>query len=885
MVRVMDVASQGLVYCLDRESGPMGELPLDDFKEAVLLVMQSQEFDSIPLVKEIGSKNVVCIARRTYIEADPIVILTKSAMAECRRDASLLEGVIRLLGSEHHMVYLKETDEASEYTDVLTPCMLRERDVIEFFTLLAYKVHTETGSDFLGENANLLAYISELESKIETYTSCFQGNNGEGVEDARKNLRTHLESLMSAHPSEFEPSLSRKLPLHESESAALYAPRPFGQLHIHSTHLGDNICNLAFQLFTKANDWDTLLTDKKDGKRDLLEKTREGFIRRSIKKVEPSTGLTELVELFNQDYKPVWFDHDDGYPRIVSPADVVFHPTTRQKMGEQAAQLEREIAGRAYEKVIQQGIIPVGKSSEISSFKDNIARLAFPGIHAEQLSKVVELRNKLFHGEFGLTSESTSSSIAARKYHVDFLATDVQETLNSHLEINGPVNQLVQIFEMLDTIIMSLGGSVTNAKNYFPELKKYGLKKYKFGAGNETLQLRFYPLIDTQQKVLCEHESLYQAAGVSLEFDRVSFQDAYGKFMDEWKKKLHGYTLDDFLLEKTEDQILAELKEAFGAFADLPSDEFKRMSDHNSGELRKLSEERCSGILSPHPTQQDIRNTFLDLLTRMADERIIIDLKLNEISICKRLYKVYENSNPTEHLVFEEWIKFVCDDIKEDSQSFSFTPWYNDDGKIKGIRVRNIQFNPSPLNLLMNTPKTISLANSTITDDSLLDAVEHFIHDKHEEYEPPVVLEKVLNKIANRKLFLSWLEKKHSDTHTFSPVVKKKKINSVEIETKQKPPQHNLEEMEARPGSLVSPSSNTDEVDSKLVDELFLIMEDKHKDEPLTAKFFDLHYNLVKKDAKDMINAAKSAGYLDKNQRFTQKGKSAFEEFKKQSAD
>ena len=54
------------------------------------------------------------------------------------------------------------------------------------------------------------------------------------------------------------------------------------------------------------------------------------------------------------------------------------------------------------------------------------------------------------------------------------------------------------------------------------------------------------------------------------------------------------------------------------------------------------------------------------------DGKIIIDLKLNEISICKRLYKVYENSNPTEHLVFEEWIKFVCDDINEHSLNFSF---------------------------------------------------------------------------------------------------------------------------------------------------------------------------------------------------------------------
>ena len=149
------------------------------------------------------------------------------------------------------------------------------------------------------------------------------------------------------------------------------------------------------------------------------------------------------------------------------------------------------------------------------------------------------------------------------------------------------------------------------------------------------------------------------------------------------------------------------------------------------------------------------------------------------------------------------------------------------------------------------------------------------------------MLKKLFAIPANRNSFLGWLGKKYSETHTFSPKFnKKKKIVSVKIETKQKPPQHNLGEMEARPGSLVSPSSNTDEVDSKLVDELFLIMEDKHKDEPLTANFFNVHYNLVKKDAKDMINAAKSAGYVDQDSlRFNQKGKSAFEAFKRKSAD
>jgi len=793
MVQVKDVASQGLVYCLDCDSVPLGTLDPDEFKDAVLLVMQSQEFDSIPLVKETGSKIVTRIARRTYIENNPIEFLTKSNIDECRRDASLLDGVIRLLRSKHHMVYLKDTDEASEYTDVLTPCMLREKDVTEFFTLLAYRVQTENGKDFLGEKGNLQGYISELELKIDAYTSCFQENDGEGVEDAQKDLRTHLGLLLDANSSEFEPSLSRKVPLNMPESALLYTPRPFGQLHIHSTRFDENVQKLAFQLFTKANDWDTLLTDEKDGMRELLEKDSEGFNKKSTKKIEPSTGLAELVDRFNQEYAPVWFDHDDGYPRIVSPADVVFHPTTRKKMGEQASRLEREVTARIYNTIIERKItyntLLEQFDMEIKnwSLRNNLELLPLSKEQRDALDKVVHLRNKLFHGEFGLTSESPTSSIAAKKYLEEFLKSDVQDTINALLDPGGSGDKLVQIFEILDVIIELLGRVNKNQEKYFDVLEKSGLKAHEFGDERRNLRLEFYPLDETHRQALSEHARLFRDAGVSLEFDKKSFEEAYGEAMKKLNERLKKYTLCDYYRDETEREIfLKKLQEDYEGLFNIPLNEFERILE-SSDEWREFKEK------IRHAEQKVIRDMFIKFLTQIIDKRIIMDLKVEEISILKWFHEERKKLGQDKNLDYDKFIKSVFDGITNCPEfSFSITCWPADDGcPVKGIRVWKKQLVSSPLVRLLNKTEEISVNEPSITDQDLLDAVELFIYNTHEKGESPFRLEEwpfrlkqALNPNTNRVLFLAWLKEKNGDDYDFEEITKKRKIARIKIKKK-----------------------------------------------------------------------------------------------------
>jgi len=70
------------------------------------------------------------------------------------------------------------------------------------------------------------------------------------------------------------------------------------------------------------------------------------------------------------------------------------------------------------------------------------------------------------------------------------------------------------------------------------------------------------------------------------------------------------------------------------------------------------------------------------------------------------------------------------------------------------------------------------------------------------------------------------------------------------------------------------------------VDELFSTLKDDHVNDELTAKFFLRFYSFRKGDAKTMLSAAKSAGYIhEQKNTLTEKGKSAFEDFKRKSAN
>ena len=70
------------------------------------------------------------------------------------------------------------------------------------------------------------------------------------------------------------------------------------------------------------------------------------------------------------------------------------------------------------------------------------------------------------------------------------------------------------------------------------------------------------------------------------------------------------------------------------------------------------------------------------------------------------------------------------------------------------------------------------------------------------------------------------------------------------------------------------------------VDELFSTLKDDDVNEELTAKFFVDFYNFRKGDARTMLSAAKSAGYIhEQKNTLTEKGKSAFKDFKRKSAN
>ena len=326
------ISSRGLKYALAFSTFETEEVEESDYKKALLNVLTAQDFDSIPLVECYGGP-ITAIGRRRLHDGDldDVFILSTEEVSKLPQTASVIRCIFEVLSNEHHIVFL--TDEEDQIQDVVTIGMLSSPIIQEYLTLLVSKLSSENW-DFNEK------YLKS--SFTPTY------DFPKTIHQELKKLGTLVDDPDAAIPTDFDVSkqivhilsllqplkhweggqesdllLSTDFPLaiatpdYRPGTAGYFAQHPFGAVK------EDGREDLAFRLFTEANNWDRLLLLSENGKKytHIIE---QGGTDVELDKLEivdfvdENQHMDELVHLFDETQRPICVKFlNSKYPGII----------------------------------------------------------------------------------------------------------------------------------------------------------------------------------------------------------------------------------------------------------------------------------------------------------------------------------------------------------------------------------------------------------------------------------------------------------------------------------------------------------------------------------------------------------------------------------------
>ena len=260
----------------------------------------------------------------------------------------MIRCIFEVLSNEHHIVFL--TDEDDVITDVVTISMLTSPLIQEYLTLLISKLTSE-GWNFNEQHLNSAfvptydypKIIHEELKKLGELVDHPQGVIPSDF-DVSKQI-VHILSLLQPLKlweggQESEALTSTDYPLkivtpdYKPGTAGYFAQHPFGAVMENAED--PDVQDLAFRLFSKANNWDCLLLKPQSGKYVHLlqmgeyDTTTTKFELGSF--VMEDVAFEELIEQFDNQNRPLCIHYQNSnYPGILTLQDVVFSDTAKQK--------------------------------------------------------------------------------------------------------------------------------------------------------------------------------------------------------------------------------------------------------------------------------------------------------------------------------------------------------------------------------------------------------------------------------------------------------------------------------------------------------------------------------------------------------------------------
>jgi len=485
------ISSRGLRYALAFSSFEDGEIKEEEYKKALLNVLTAQDFDSIPLVESYGGP-ITTIGRRRLHDGDldDVFILSTEEVSKLPQTASVIRCIFEVLSNEHHIVFL--TDEEDQIQDVVTIGMLSSPIIQEYLTLLVSKLSSENW-DFNEK------YLKS--SFTPTY------DFPKTIHQELKKLGTLVDDPDGAIPTDFDVSkqivhiLSLLQPLkhweggQESDSllstdfpltiatpdyipgtAGYFAQHPFGA--VMENKEDEDVQDLAFRLFSEANNWDRLVLRSSSGKyTHLLEKKEEnsqteatlGLLRitpkrQPIDKIKLENQISEFVEmdklvhLFDENHRPLCVEYKiSKYPGIISVEDIVYSEYNKTEMLSSLLNLEICIRDKylhllgsmetnASKSAYFAGDFPVWKAKIADVYSKLVSVLPNNSLPfgKTKFQAIMRLRNSMAHNDFSLSPNDEADPKKTGDY-LKFLQEDTSK-IDAFGKISTKYTEFAQVF-------------------------------------------------------------------------------------------------------------------------------------------------------------------------------------------------------------------------------------------------------------------------------------------------------------------------------------------------------------------------------------------------------------------------------------------------------
>ena len=327
---VESIASDGLVYCYDPIQ--YGEEVQSTAHRALLNVLKSQRFDSIPLVMDNG--NVGRIARRRLHDGDleqHVFILGLEECATAKPGTTILEAMFKILSNEHHILFVLDA-KSKQPVRVLSMSMLNCNEVRDYLRLKIASLHHSKwhwNEEYLGEPASSYLHLAdEIFNQVKRLAKLVDDKkelqSDEVVSTQIVNILSLLQPVKDFDGTMPKEKFSLSIPKRKiiPRTVEQFMTYPAASLHDDD----DEVLWMAYKLFAVANKWDNLLL--KDGSNKpyklITGCDKSTILTSNIERIKPSASVPQIIsKLKKNDFQPLFSEKSgDKWPGILTPEDV-----------------------------------------------------------------------------------------------------------------------------------------------------------------------------------------------------------------------------------------------------------------------------------------------------------------------------------------------------------------------------------------------------------------------------------------------------------------------------------------------------------------------------------------------------------------------------------
>lgn len=469
------ISSRGLKYALANSAFNQGEVEETDYKKALLNVLTAQDFDSIPLVECYGGP-ITAIGRRRLHDGDldDVFILSTEEVSKLPQTAPVIRCIFEVLSNEHHIVFL--TDEDDLITDVVTISMLTSPLIQEYLTLLISKLTSE-GWDFNEQHLNSsfipsYDYPKTIHEELKKLGELVDHPKGviPSDFDVSKQI-VHILSLLQPLKlweggQESKALTSTDYPLkivtpdYKPGTAGYFAQHPFGAVK------EDGNEELAFRLFSEANNWDRILLQSMNGTSSHVMETEDSGKKLTkfevVHYVVEDRSIEELVQLVGEDNQPILVKFKDSkYPGLITPQDIIYSEFNKNGMLSSLLNLEicvrdsllhlisnQDIASSNTDYFVRSGPVWKGQITTVYARLLSKSPEGNSPFDNKQFHRIMRLRNSMAHNDFSLTANDEADPKKTREY-LEFLQHDalkIQRFTDDYQQIGIKYSEFSKIF-------------------------------------------------------------------------------------------------------------------------------------------------------------------------------------------------------------------------------------------------------------------------------------------------------------------------------------------------------------------------------------------------------------------------------------------------------